>query len=99
MRILELDDVISLLRSEVERAGNQEAWARKAGVHRAYLNKVLNGHRPPNKATINALGLRMVFVARSKIATIKVAHYQNLGSGTVFQTVPLPRFKLRHHPC
>jgi DNA-binding phage protein len=66
MRILELDDVISLLRSEVERAGNQEAWAQKAGVHRVYVNKVLNGHRPPNQAIINALSLRMVFVPKSK---------------------------------
>ena len=66
MRILELDDVISLLRSEVERAGGQATWAQKAGVHRVYVNKVLNGHRPPNKAIINALSLRMVFVSRSK---------------------------------
>jgi hypothetical protein len=55
MRVLELNDVISLLRSEVERAGNQEAWARKTRVHRAYVNKVLNGHRPPNKAMISVL--------------------------------------------
>jgi hypothetical protein len=30
------------------------------------VSKVLNGHRPPNKAIINALELRMVFVSRSK---------------------------------
>lgn len=66
MRVLELSDVISLLRSEVERAGNQEAWAQKARVHRVYVNKVLNGHRPPNKAMIDALKLRMVFAPQSK---------------------------------
>ena len=71
MQVLELSDVISLLRSEVERTGNQEAWARKAGVHRVYLNKVLNGHRPPNQAVITALNLRMVFVPKSKSSKSK----------------------------
>jgi hypothetical protein len=63
MRVLELADVIAMLRSEVKRAGGQVAWAQKASVDRAIVSKVLNGHRPPNKAITEALKLRMVFVS------------------------------------
>jgi len=66
MRVLELADVIVMLRSEVDRVGGQAVWAKKAGVDRAVVSKVLNGRRPPNKAIINALDLRMVFVAHAK---------------------------------
>ena len=66
MRVLELADVIAMLRSDVRRVGGQVAWGKKAGVDRAIVSKVLNGHRPPNKAIIEALELRMVFVSRSK---------------------------------
>ena len=65
MRILELADVLAILRSEVKRVGGQVAWAKKAGVDRATVNKVLNGHRLPSKAVMDALKLRMVFVSQS----------------------------------
>jgi DNA-binding phage protein len=66
MRVLELADVIAMLRSEVKRIGGQVAWAKKARVDRAIVSKVLNGHRPPNKAITKALKLRMVFVSQSR---------------------------------
>jgi DNA-binding phage protein len=63
MRILETKDVVRLLRSEVNRAGGQAAWASKAGLNRIVVNKVLNGKTPPTKKIIKALKLRTVFVA------------------------------------
>ena len=66
MRFLELKDVIRLLRLEVERAGGQTAWARKTGINRTAINKVLNDRWPPTKKIIRALRLRMVFLPKPK---------------------------------
>ena len=66
MRFLELKDVIRLLRSEVKRAGGQAAWAKKTGVNRTVINRVLNDKQPPTKKMIRALKLRMVFVSEPK---------------------------------
>jgi DNA-binding phage protein len=63
MRVFELEDVILLLRSEVERAGGQTAWAKKTGVDRVTINRALNDKQPPTKKIIRALKLRMVFVS------------------------------------
>jgi DNA-binding phage protein len=62
MRILELKDVVSLLRAEVRRAGGVSAWSKKTGVHRTIASKVLNNLSPPTKTVIKALKLRTVFV-------------------------------------
>jgi DNA-binding phage protein len=62
MKILESEDVVILLRSEVDGAGGQVAWAKAAGVSRPVLNRVLNGRGSPTKKIINALGLRVVYV-------------------------------------
>jgi hypothetical protein len=61
--VFELKDVISLLRSEVKRAGGQSEWARQTGISRTMLNKVLNGHKSPTMTIIAALKLRLVFVS------------------------------------
>jgi DNA-binding phage protein len=63
MRILEIGDVIRLLRSEVCRAGGQAAWASRTGINRIIVNKVLNGRTLPTKKIIKALKLRVVFVS------------------------------------
>jgi len=63
MDILEAKDVVRLLRSEVERAGGQAAWANAAGLNRIVVNKVLNGKTLPTKKIITALKLRTVFVS------------------------------------
>ena len=73
MRLLDLEDVMSLLRLEIERAGGQTAWSRKTGVHRTTVVKVLMGLRPVTKSIIRALKLRTVFVAESEIAK-RAAH-------------------------
>jgi DNA-binding phage protein len=66
MRVLELEEVIFLLRTEVKRAGGQEAWAKKTGVNRTVVNKVLNGHQQPTKRIMKALKLRVVFASEPK---------------------------------
>jgi DNA-binding phage protein len=66
MKFLDLKDVIRLLRSEVERAGSQTAWARKTGNARVTINRVLNNQQAPTKKIIRALKLRMVFVPKLK---------------------------------
>jgi hypothetical protein len=38
-RLLNLDDAVRLLRSEVDRAGSQRAFARKAGVNVSVVRK------------------------------------------------------------
>ena len=66
MKFLELKDVICLLRSEVERAGGQTAWAKKTGTNRTIINSVLSNRRPLTKQIIRALKLRTVFVSEPK---------------------------------
>jgi hypothetical protein len=61
MPVLELEDVLTLLRREVEQAGGQVAWSQRTGVDRVSLNRVLNGYRPPSARMIEALDLRVVF--------------------------------------
>jgi DNA-binding phage protein len=60
-QFLEYEDVMRLLRSEIERAGNQTAWAKMVGVDRPELNKALGWNRPLSKSVIKALKLRMVY--------------------------------------
>jgi hypothetical protein len=62
MRILEVKDIVPLLRAEVRRAGSVGAWSRKNGVHRTIVSKVLNHLKPPTKSIAKALKLRAVFV-------------------------------------
>jgi hypothetical protein len=58
--ILEPEDVMRLLRAEVERAGGQMPWANMMGLNRPNLNRILVD--PISKNVIKALKLRVVFV-------------------------------------
>ena len=71
MSFLDLKDVVRLLRSEVERAGGQTAWAKKTGLQRAIINRVLNNQEPPTKKIIRALKLRVVFVPKREFSRSK----------------------------
>jgi hypothetical protein len=62
IRILKQEDVVQLLWREVQKAGTQTAWAKKNGVDRAELKRVLHRSKPPTQAIIRALGLRTVIV-------------------------------------
>ena len=66
MQVYEVDDVISLLRSEVKQAGGQAPWAKKNRISRVSVNKTLSGRRLPSPQIIRALKLRMVFVREVK---------------------------------
>ena len=59
--ILEHEDVMRLLRSEIKRAGGQLQWAKAVGVNRPALNKMLGWNRPLSKSVIKALRLRVVY--------------------------------------
>ena len=58
MRVLKEKEIVRLLRAEVKKAGGQGAWAKRAGIERTLVNKVLRGKRRPPKSIIRALGLR-----------------------------------------
>jgi DNA-binding phage protein len=66
MRELDNRAVISLLRAEVKRAGGVMAWSKKQRIHRATISRALNGHSPPTKGIIKALGLRIIVVSAGK---------------------------------
>jgi hypothetical protein len=67
MKMLELKDVVSLLREEIKRAGSQGAFAKKTGIHRTALNKVINGARLPSALIIDVLGLAPVYVFKTDL--------------------------------
>jgi hypothetical protein len=67
MHILDAEDVVRLLRSEVKRAGGQAAWASRAGLNRIVVNKVLNGKTSPTKKIIKALKLRTVYISEVEL--------------------------------
>jgi DNA-binding phage protein len=68
MHILDAEDVVRLLRSEVKRAGGQAAWASRTGLNRIVVNKVLNGKTLPTKKIVKALKLRIVYVSELELA-------------------------------
>lgn len=52
------EDVVKLLRERVgTQHGGRAAFARQAGINRAYITMVLGGKKPPGPAIIAALGL------------------------------------------
>jgi hypothetical protein len=64
MRLFGDKDVVRLLRSEVKQIGSTAAWAKRAGVDRAVVSKVLNGRLHPSMRIISALNLQRVFVLK-----------------------------------
>ena len=56
-RLLNLNDVIRLLRSEVKRAGSQRAFAKKANVNVSVVSKTLRGMVLPSEKILSALDL------------------------------------------
>ena len=61
--IIEVEQVIQLLREAVGREGNQGAFARRIGVSRSYINQVLNGNKPISDSVLEILELRRVFTS------------------------------------
>ena len=63
-RLLNLNDAIRLLRSEVKRAGSQRAFAKKAGVNVSVISKTLRGMVLPSEKILSALDLRVVYLSK-----------------------------------
>jgi hypothetical protein len=63
-RLLNVNDVIRLLRSEVKRAGSQRAFAREAGVNVSVVSKTLRGTVLPSEKILAALKLRVVYLSK-----------------------------------
>jgi hypothetical protein len=62
-RLLNLEDVIRSLRSEVERAGSQRAFAKKVGVNVGVVSKTLRGIVLPSEKILSALKFRVVYLS------------------------------------
>ena len=63
-RILNLEDVMQLLRSEVKRAGSQRAFARKAGVDISVVSRTLRRRVLPSEKILRALNLSVVYLSK-----------------------------------
>ncbi len=63
-RILNLKDAMQLLRSEIERAGSQRAFARNAGVNVSVVSKTLRGQVLPSEKILRALNLSVVYLSK-----------------------------------
>jgi hypothetical protein len=60
--MLDLKDVMRLLRSEIERAGSQRAFARNAGLNNSVVSRTLTGPVLPSQKILRALKLRTVYL-------------------------------------
>ena len=62
--IFDEEDVIRLLRVEIEKDGSQSAWARRYSIDRPNVNAMLSGRIPVSKPVADALGLRRTYIAK-----------------------------------
>jgi hypothetical protein len=62
--IFDEEDVIRLLRLEIEKDGSQAAWARRCKIERPSVNAMLAGRIPVSRTVADALGLRRVYTAK-----------------------------------
>ncbi len=62
--ILDEQDVLRLLRVEVEKDGSQAAWARRRRIERPSVNAMLSGRIPVSRSVAEALGLRRTYTAK-----------------------------------
>jgi hypothetical protein len=56
--MLNVEDVLALLRAEVAKSGSQIEWARQHGVDRSCVCAAINGSKPLQPKIIRALGLK-----------------------------------------
>jgi DNA-binding transcriptional regulator YdaS (Cro superfamily) len=52
------DDVRKRLVAACQALGSESAWAKAHGLSQSYVNKVVNGRKPPSDTILKALGLR-----------------------------------------
>ncbi len=63
-RVLELEDVLRLLRSEIKRAGSQRRFAREANVNSSVVSRTMSGQVGPSEKILCALKLRKVYLPK-----------------------------------
>ena len=68
--MLDDNEIIRLLRSEVVRAGGQSAWARREHIDRTLLNRILCGRKPPTKGIIRALKLCNAYTLHGRLRAV-----------------------------
>jgi hypothetical protein len=56
--LLNVEDVLALLRAEVAKSGSQIEWARQHSVDRSCVCAAINGTKPLQPKIIRALGLK-----------------------------------------
>jgi hypothetical protein len=61
-KLLAEDDVLQLLRNEVERAGSISAWASRERLDRPYVSKVLAGRKQFTSAILKRLKIKRVYI-------------------------------------
>jgi DNA-binding phage protein len=59
-RLLTIAKINKVLRREITQAGGPSQWARRTGISRAHISRVLHGHRQPGPEMIRGLGLQEV---------------------------------------
>ena len=59
-KLLTVDDVRALLRVEIDKAGTQTAWARRARANRSIACAILAGKKTLQPKIVKALGLKRV---------------------------------------
>ena len=62
--IFDEEDVIRLLRVEIQKDGSQSAWARRHSIERTSLNAMLSGRIPVSKTVADAVGLRRTYTLK-----------------------------------
>jgi DNA-binding phage protein len=60
-KLLDQKGVIRMLRDEIKQAGSTTAWAKKTGIGRTMVSKVMSGRKPIPKSILKALGLKVVY--------------------------------------
>jgi DNA-binding phage protein len=63
-RILNLEDFMQMLRSEIKRAGSQRAFARKDGINVSVVSKTLHRQVLPSEKILRALNLSVVYLSK-----------------------------------
>jgi hypothetical protein len=62
--IFDDEDIIRLLRLEIEKVGSQSAFARRVNVDRPNVNAMLSRRIPVSKAIADAIGLRRTYTTK-----------------------------------
>jgi DNA-binding phage protein len=70
MKPLQIQDVLKLLRAQIDHVGGQSEYARQTGVNRVIINRVLNGRQSPGLNLCRMLGLQWVITDQTESVII-----------------------------